>query len=142
MLGEEEDSRRKVGKINHCNLLVKVRGKRTQWDYYENYGKYAKFIENLGLLVIIAYMRNDLAKNSFNIYFFQICLLVNVLNNNINNNNQIIIIFWYFVNIRYGPNGVCQTLPLEGVSDRDYAAHIRKCHTSSDFILVFILKYA
>uniref|UniRef100_A0A0R3RKK2 C2H2-type domain-containing protein n=1 Tax=Elaeophora elaphi TaxID=1147741 RepID=A0A0R3RKK2_9BILA len=29
---------------------------------------------------------------------------------------------------RYGPNRVCQTLPLEGVSDRDYEAHIRKCH--------------
>ncbi|EJW76648.1 hypothetical protein WUBG_12444 [Wuchereria bancrofti] len=34
---------------------------------------------------------------------------------------------------RYGPNGVCQTLPLEGVSDRDYEAHIRKCHASFVF---------
>uniref|UniRef100_F1KS34 Vacuolar protein sorting-associated protein 54 n=1 Tax=Ascaris suum TaxID=6253 RepID=F1KS34_ASCSU len=32
---------------------------------------------------------------------------------------------------RYGPNGICQTLPLEGVSDRDYEAHLRKCHISA-----------
>lgn len=31
---------------------------------------------------------------------------------------------------RYGPNGVCQTLPLEGVSDRDYEVHLRKYHTN------------
>ncbi|VDM94585.1 unnamed protein product [Onchocerca ochengi] len=31
---------------------------------------------------------------------------------------------------RYGPNGVCQTLPLEGVSDHDYETHIRKCHAN------------
>uniref|UniRef100_A0A1I7VZE9 C2H2-type domain-containing protein n=1 Tax=Loa loa TaxID=7209 RepID=A0A1I7VZE9_LOALO len=34
---------------------------------------------------------------------------------------------------RYGPNSVCQTLPLEGVSDRDYEAHIRKCHANFVF---------
>uniref|UniRef100_A0A915PVH9 C2H2-type domain-containing protein n=1 Tax=Setaria digitata TaxID=48799 RepID=A0A915PVH9_9BILA len=34
---------------------------------------------------------------------------------------------------RYGPNGVCQTLPLEGVSDHDYEAHIRKCHANDVF---------
>ncbi|CAG9535585.1 unnamed protein product [Cercopithifilaria johnstoni] len=34
---------------------------------------------------------------------------------------------------RYGPNRVCQTLPLEGVSDHDYEAHIRKCH--ANFVL-------
>ncbi|VDK82349.1 unnamed protein product [Litomosoides sigmodontis] len=34
---------------------------------------------------------------------------------------------------RYGPNRVCQTLPLEGVSDRDYEAHIRKCHADFAF---------
>ncbi|KHN84625.1 Vacuolar protein sorting-associated protein 54 [Toxocara canis] len=32
---------------------------------------------------------------------------------------------------RYGPNGVCQTLPLEGVSDRDYESHLRKYHISA-----------
>ncbi|VDN17543.1 unnamed protein product [Gongylonema pulchrum] len=31
---------------------------------------------------------------------------------------------------RYGSNGVCQSLPLEGVSDDDYEAHIRKCHAN------------
>ncbi|KAL3986143.1 hypothetical protein ACH3XW_41525 [Acanthocheilonema viteae] len=31
---------------------------------------------------------------------------------------------------RYGPNRVCQTLPLEGVSDHDYEVHIRKCHAN------------
>uniref|UniRef100_A0AC34FMS5 Uncharacterized protein n=1 Tax=Panagrolaimus sp. ES5 TaxID=591445 RepID=A0AC34FMS5_9BILA len=29
---------------------------------------------------------------------------------------------------RYGLNGVCQMLPVEGVSDEDYEKHIRKCH--------------
>uniref|UniRef100_A0A914UVX4 Uncharacterized protein n=1 Tax=Plectus sambesii TaxID=2011161 RepID=A0A914UVX4_9BILA len=32
---------------------------------------------------------------------------------------------------RYGLNGVCQTLPLEGVSDSDYELHIRKHHIMS-----------
>ncbi|CAI4223266.1 unnamed protein product [Auanema sp. JU1783] len=30
---------------------------------------------------------------------------------------------------RYGENNVCQKLPLEGVSDVDYEAHIRRFHT-------------
>ncbi|KAK6753236.1 hypothetical protein RB195_012684 [Necator americanus] len=29
---------------------------------------------------------------------------------------------------RYGDNNVCQKLPLEGVSDDDYEAHIRRVH--------------
>ncbi|CAG2159096.1 unnamed protein product [Oppiella nova] len=29
---------------------------------------------------------------------------------------------------RYGPNGICSSLPVEGVSDRDYESHIVKCH--------------
>jgi hypothetical protein len=38
---------------------------------------------------------------------------------------------------RYGLNGVCQTLPVEGVSDEDYEKHIRKCHLkkSSKFMI-------
>ncbi|CAA97331.2 Vacuolar protein sorting-associated protein 54 [Caenorhabditis elegans] len=32
---------------------------------------------------------------------------------------------------RYGEHGVCQKLPLEGVCDLDFEAHIRRCHTSS-----------
>uniref|UniRef100_A0A0N5AQS1 Vacuolar protein sorting-associated protein 54 n=1 Tax=Syphacia muris TaxID=451379 RepID=A0A0N5AQS1_9BILA len=32
---------------------------------------------------------------------------------------------------RYGLNGICQTLPLEGVSDNDYEAHLRKCHVNT-----------
>ncbi|VDD86917.1 unnamed protein product [Enterobius vermicularis] len=34
---------------------------------------------------------------------------------------------------RYGPNGICQTLPLEGVSDHDYEAHLRKYHVNAGF---------
>ncbi|XP_068729722.1 vacuolar protein sorting-associated protein 54-like [Montipora capricornis] len=30
---------------------------------------------------------------------------------------------------RYGKNGVCPSLPVEGVSDKDYEAHVRKNHT-------------
>jgi len=29
---------------------------------------------------------------------------------------------------RYGANNICSSLPLEGVSDRDYELHIAKCH--------------
>lgn len=29
---------------------------------------------------------------------------------------------------RYGPNGVCPSLPLDGVDDRDFEAHIQRCH--------------
>jgi vacuolar protein sorting-associated protein 54 len=29
---------------------------------------------------------------------------------------------------RYGRNGVCQSLPVEGVSDVDYEAHVQKHH--------------
>ncbi|XP_054169072.1 vacuolar protein sorting-associated protein 54-like [Oppia nitens] len=29
---------------------------------------------------------------------------------------------------RYGPNNICSSLPVEGVSDRDYESHIAKCH--------------
>lgn len=29
---------------------------------------------------------------------------------------------------RYGANGVCSTLPVEGVSDRDYEDHVLKHH--------------
>ncbi|CAG2103224.1 unnamed protein product, partial [Medioppia subpectinata] len=29
---------------------------------------------------------------------------------------------------RYGSNGICSSLPVEGVSDRDYESHIVKCH--------------
>ncbi|PAV62881.1 hypothetical protein WR25_23777 [Diploscapter pachys] len=32
---------------------------------------------------------------------------------------------------RYGENNVCQKLPLEGVSDVDYEAHIRRFHTQN-----------
>lgn len=40
-----------------------------------------------------------------------------------------IIVFKVMLNIyRYGLNGVCQMLPVEGVSDEDYEKHIRKCH--------------
>jgi len=30
---------------------------------------------------------------------------------------------------RYGKNGVCPSLPVEGVSDKDYEAHVKKNHT-------------
>lgn len=30
---------------------------------------------------------------------------------------------------RYGKNGVCPSLPVEGVSDKDYEAHVKKSHT-------------
>ena len=33
----------------------------------------------------------------------------------------------------YGVNGVCPSLPLEGVSDRDYENHVRKHHVMEDF---------
>eukprot|EP00058_Branchiostoma_floridae_P003686 XP_002589174.1 hypothetical protein BRAFLDRAFT_84932 [Branchiostoma floridae] len=33
---------------------------------------------------------------------------------------------------RYGANGVCPTLPLEGVSDKDYVDHVVKEHLSRD----------
>ncbi|XP_066279264.1 vacuolar protein sorting-associated protein 54-like isoform X1 [Branchiostoma lanceolatum] len=33
---------------------------------------------------------------------------------------------------RYGANGVCPTLPLEGVSDKDYVDHVVKEHLSKD----------
>lgn len=29
----------------------------------------------------------------------------------------------------YGKNGVCPSLPVEGVSDKDYEDHVRKNHT-------------
>ncbi|CAJ0939235.1 unnamed protein product, partial [Mesorhabditis belari] len=32
---------------------------------------------------------------------------------------------------RYGPNGVCPSLPLEGVNDIDYEAHLRRFHTTT-----------
>ncbi|CAD6193472.1 unnamed protein product [Caenorhabditis auriculariae] len=31
---------------------------------------------------------------------------------------------------RYGDNGVCLKLPIEGVCDVDFEAHIRRCHLS------------
>ena len=31
---------------------------------------------------------------------------------------------------RYGFNGVCPSLPLDGVSDRDYYAHVAKYHVN------------
>lgn len=31
---------------------------------------------------------------------------------------------------RYGYNGVCNSLPLDGVSDRDYESHVQRHHTS------------
>ncbi|CAL2045072.1 unnamed protein product [Caenorhabditis brenneri] len=31
---------------------------------------------------------------------------------------------------RYGEHGVCQKLPLEGVCDVDFEAHLRRCHTT------------
>ncbi|CAL1541636.1 unnamed protein product [Lymnaea stagnalis] len=34
---------------------------------------------------------------------------------------------------RYGMNGVCPSLPLEGVSDRDYDDHVIKDHIHSDY---------
>ena len=33
---------------------------------------------------------------------------------------------------RYGMNGVCPSLPLEGVSDRDYDDHVLRDHVRSD----------
>ena len=32
---------------------------------------------------------------------------------------------------RYGPNGVCRSLPIEGVSDHDYEEHVIKAHAST-----------
>ncbi|KAK0408503.1 hypothetical protein QR680_003998 [Steinernema hermaphroditum] len=32
---------------------------------------------------------------------------------------------------RYGPNNVCQTLPVEGVADHDYELHLRKYHINN-----------
>lgn len=31
---------------------------------------------------------------------------------------------------RYGYNGVCASLPLDGVSDRDYEMHVNRCHVN------------
>lgn len=33
---------------------------------------------------------------------------------------------------RYGYNGVCSSLPLDGVSDRDYETHVNKYHVNSN----------
>ena len=33
---------------------------------------------------------------------------------------------------RYGRHGVCPSLPVEGVSDRDYASHVEKVHVLLD----------
>ncbi|KAJ7371032.1 Vacuolar protein sorting-associated protein 54 [Desmophyllum pertusum] len=35
---------------------------------------------------------------------------------------------------RYGKNGVCPSLPVEGVSDKDYEAHVKKNHTKHEEI--------
>uniref|UniRef100_A0A182PTM3 Vacuolar protein sorting-associated protein 54 n=1 Tax=Anopheles epiroticus TaxID=199890 RepID=A0A182PTM3_9DIPT len=32
---------------------------------------------------------------------------------------------------RYGYNGVCSSLPLDGVSDRDYDVHVTRCHVNA-----------
>ena len=32
---------------------------------------------------------------------------------------------------RYGPNGVCRSLPIEGVNDHDYEEHVIKAHAST-----------
>ncbi|XP_058062732.1 vacuolar protein sorting-associated protein 54 [Anopheles bellator] len=32
---------------------------------------------------------------------------------------------------RYGYNGVCSSLPLDGVSDRDYETHVSRCHVNA-----------
>ncbi|KFB45588.1 AGAP008353-PA-like protein [Anopheles sinensis] len=32
---------------------------------------------------------------------------------------------------RYGYNGVCSSLPLDGVSDRDYDMHVTRCHVNA-----------
>ena len=32
---------------------------------------------------------------------------------------------------RYGYNGVCTSLPVEGVSDKDYEDHVMKHHTKT-----------
>ena len=32
---------------------------------------------------------------------------------------------------RYGVNGVCPSLPVDGVSDRDYEDHVARDHVSS-----------
>ncbi|TKR70038.1 hypothetical protein L596_022109 [Steinernema carpocapsae] len=32
---------------------------------------------------------------------------------------------------RYGPNNLCQTLPVEGVADHDYELHLRKYHINN-----------
>ena len=34
---------------------------------------------------------------------------------------------------RYGMNGVCTSLPLEGVSDRDYDDHVVRDHIHRDY---------
>lgn len=34
---------------------------------------------------------------------------------------------------RYGYNGVCSSLPLEGVSDKDYEDHVLKHHAFTMF---------
>ena len=36
---------------------------------------------------------------------------------------------------RYGPNGVCPSLPLEGVSDRDYEDHVNRDHAETGTVL-------
>ena len=33
---------------------------------------------------------------------------------------------------KYGKNGVCPSLPVEGVSDRDYEDHVAKDHVAGD----------
>ncbi|XP_063699613.1 vacuolar protein sorting-associated protein 54 [Culicoides brevitarsis] len=33
---------------------------------------------------------------------------------------------------RYGYNGVCSSLPLDGVSDRDYETHVERCHVNAN----------
>ncbi|CAI5453196.1 unnamed protein product [Caenorhabditis angaria] len=33
---------------------------------------------------------------------------------------------------RYGENGVCQKLPIEGVCDLDFETHIRRFHTTTN----------
>ncbi len=33
---------------------------------------------------------------------------------------------------RYGPNGVCRNLPIEGVNDQDYEDHVIKVHASTN----------
>ena len=33
---------------------------------------------------------------------------------------------------KYGKNGVCPSLPVEGVSDRDYEDHVARDHVAGD----------